>query len=320
MPHIETKLNLFHFNARSIVRKWSEITAQRDSLNFKFDVCCICETWLSIDIVDRYCYHDYVNFSNCRDTLNEGGVLILCNPKLRSVKVAHKHALLSEAYNICAIKLHAAEPPVTVIAIYRAPWASVADTSNFFNELDKIVSKDVNIVLMGDFNMPGAETISTGISQCGNLKKLQAFMDNNLLTQINNMPSRKDNFLDLVFVCNWFAMSRISQQLTIRESDHFAQRVNLNVHLNANTLNDNSALRPDLISTIDYLQCSEILRTVNWSCAFHSCRDVDDFVSVFTFELDAAITKSTVLKTRTVRKRQCLPRYILKLTRKKNAE
>ena len=179
-----------------------------------------------------------------------------------------------------------------MIAIYRAPWASVTDTSNFFYELDEIVSKEVNIGLMGDFNMPGAETISTGISQCGNLKKLQAFMDNNLLTQINNMPSRKDNFLDLVFVSNRFAMSRVSQQLPIGKSDHFAQRVNLNVHLNvhlnANTSNDNLALRPDLISTIDYLQCSEILRTVNWSCAFHSCRDVDDFVSVFTSELDAA--------------------------------
>ena len=73
-------------------------------------------------------------------------------------------------------------PPITVIAIYRAQWVSVADTSNFSNELDEIVFREVNIVLMGDFNMPGAETISTGISQCGNLKKLQAFMDNNLLT------------------------------------------------------------------------------------------------------------------------------------------
>ena len=208
-------------------------------------MCCICETWFSVDIVDRYNYHDYVNFSNCRDTLKGGGVLILCNPKLRPAKVAHKHVLLSKAYNICAIKLRAAVPPITVIAIYRAPWVSVADTSNFFNELDEIVSKEVNIVLMGDFYMPGAETISTGISQCGNLKKLQAFMDNNLLTQINNMPSRKDNFLDLVFVSNRFAMNRVSQQLPIGGSDHFAQRVNLNVHLNANTSNDNLALRPD---------------------------------------------------------------------------
>ena len=47
---------------------------------------------------------------------------------------------------------------------------------------------------------------------------------------------------------------------------------------------------------------------------------MDDFVSVFTSELEAAITESTVLKTRTVRKRQCLPRYKLKLIRKKNAE
>ena len=77
------------------------------------------------------------------------------------------------------------------------------------------------------------------------------------------MPSRKNNFLELVFVSNCFAMSRVSQQLLIGESDHYAQRVNLNVHLNASTSNDNLALRPDLISTIDYLQCSEILRTVN---------------------------------------------------------
>ena len=47
MPHIETKLNLFHFNARSIVRKWSEMTAELDSFNFKFDIYYICETWLS---------------------------------------------------------------------------------------------------------------------------------------------------------------------------------------------------------------------------------------------------------------------------------
>ena len=238
MPHIETELNLLHFNARSIVRKCSEITAELDSLNFKFDMCCICETWLSVDIVDRHSYHYYVNFSSCRDTLYGGGVLILCNPKLRLAKVAHKNVLLSEAYNICAIKLHAAAPPITVIAIYRAPWASVAD-------------------------MPGAETVSKGISQCGNSKKLQAFMDNNLLTQINNMPSRKDNFLDLVFVSSRFAMSRVSQQLPIGYSDHFAQRVNLNVHVNANTSNDNSALIPDLVTTIDFLQCTEILRTVN---------------------------------------------------------
>ena len=53
MPHIETKLNLLHFNARSIVRKWREITTELGSLNFKFNMCCICEVWLPLDIVDR---------------------------------------------------------------------------------------------------------------------------------------------------------------------------------------------------------------------------------------------------------------------------
>ena len=43
-------------------------------------------------------------------------------------------------------------------------------------------------------------------------------------------------------------------------------------------------------------------------------------MAVFTSELAAAITESTVRKTRTVKKRQYLPRYRLKLIRKKNAE
>ena len=62
---------------------------------------------------------------------------------------------------------------------------------------------------------------------------------------------------------------------------------------------------------------SNSLSSVDWPSEFAGCFDV---VAIFMSQLEAAFVELIVLIQNTHKEKVCLPKHILKLTRKKNAE
>ena len=75
-------LSLVHFNARSLSTSFSDIQDLLKSLNVKFDIIAISETWLSKDSSPLYMFNDYDAFHVVRDNRKGGGVVIYVNKKL----------------------------------------------------------------------------------------------------------------------------------------------------------------------------------------------------------------------------------------------
>jgi exonuclease III len=169
------------------------------------DVFCISETWAShSDDFARYTYKDYLVFGNCRPTKLGGGVMTLVNPMLRPVQCIC-HMPKSNVYNICAVKLLATKPCITIIAVYLPPNTRCADTTEMFCVLKSIVGQSSNFIVVGDFNIPidwtmidwSAPVLPTS---CTAETELTEFILGFDLRQLNTAPTRLTNTLDLVLV------------------------------------------------------------------------------------------------------------------------
>ena len=244
---------------------------------------------------------------------------MLVNPRLKpTLTSTHLVAPVNDSYNIVAVKLSAVEQLITVITAYRAPWASARDSKEFFADLDSLLSKTNNVLLVGDFNLPEAKGafISQPTSPLhlndGKISCLYALIDNHNLEQINCEPSREKAFLDLVLVSPSLIQSTVVQRPPVAGSDHMAQLIDLYVHT--------ESLSEDCKASMCYEQMAAYLTAVDWHLAFAGCKDVDDYAAVFSAELDAAYIESTVYTRHRRRKRDSLPKYILKLICKKNEE
>ena len=108
---------MLHFNARSIKAKWNEVEAELEQEEFA--VCCIGETWIADDSND-YNFRDYESFADNRHGMWAGGVPSFLKPELRPVLITNRQST-NNAYNIVAIKLLSAQPPVNIFTVYRAP-------------------------------------------------------------------------------------------------------------------------------------------------------------------------------------------------------
>ena len=247
--------------------------------------------------------------------MNGGGIIIFVKPNLKPILLANNHAA-NDAYNILAVKLLGTESPTCVVSVYRAPWAMAADSKALFCELEVLAFDVANVVYVGDFNIPEAEILLSSdniSSSSSNLGQLQSFIDYNNLILITKEPSRGKAFLDLAMVTPSLSSSTILQLPPFGGSDHQAQVISIPAR---------TAYQPQSVTTknTSFNKMLRLLSFIDWSATFSGCTDVDDYVAIFMSELDAAFTESTVVYQKKLRKRECLPKFILKLIRQKNAE
>jgi hypothetical protein len=80
---------------------------------------------------------------------------------------------VADAFNVCAVTIDNRRAGVTVIVVYRAPWATYDDTKSLFNQLDAIVSCCTErIIIAGDFNLPHIDWCATAPASSGHTKSL----------------------------------------------------------------------------------------------------------------------------------------------------
>ena len=85
-----------------------------------------------------------------------------------------------------------------ICSCYRPPNADRTWIENFENFLDDVCSHHSKIVLVGDFNFPRASWNSREISTCVHETKFIEILDDFFLEQINSVPTRENNVIDLL--------------------------------------------------------------------------------------------------------------------------
>ena len=167
----------------------------------KLAKCFNFETWISDDNSD-YNFRAYISFTDIWHGMRAKGVLLFVLPKLCPISITNRQSI-SNAYNIVAIKLLSAWPPVNSVTVFRASWASASSSKAFFVNLDRIFSTTTNGVLVGDFNIPEIDQFLCSKKRLfisSTLCHLQALIDYRNLIIINKKPTRGNAILDLEIV------------------------------------------------------------------------------------------------------------------------
>ena len=63
-----------------------------------------------------------------------------------------------------------------------------------------------------------------------------------------------------------------------------------------------------------------LLSSIDWSIAFVRCTDIDNFTAVFMRGLNSALAQSSSVFHKQYRKKESLPKHVIKLIQKKNVE
>ncbi len=148
-------LKLLHGNVRSLRNKFDNFVTFLTSINCKFDIIGVSETWLVDDIMELYGLPDYnIAYSNRADKRG-GGIAFYINNKLqfkeRDDLSINNNDLVSK---FIEINTHNNNKNIIIGLIYRSPNAHPDDYFHYFSELSSKLSACHNktIVLMGDFN------------------------------------------------------------------------------------------------------------------------------------------------------------------------
>ena len=188
-----------HFNARSVRNKFDEIKSEVIITRPTF--ICITETWLASKLESGpYSLLGYNSYHNYRNDKVGGSVAISISETLNALQVTNE-VTDCNSYNIYAVLLGSALCKLLLVAVYRSPRASYEDTKVLCNHLDRIALRHERIIIMGDFNLP---EMKWSVSNCGytdfNVEYLmrQFIVEHNFI-QIACEPTRRDNFLDLIF-------------------------------------------------------------------------------------------------------------------------
>ena len=150
-------LSLIHFNIRSIARNLSAADIFLSSLNVKFTIIALTETWLSPS--SAYCYSmpGYNMESKCRTNKVGGGVAILIQCGL-NYQIRNDLAIFCEILESIIIEIPKSEISTTsnviIGVIYRPPGGNIEKFNELFSGIIEKLKKEKKLIyLLGDFNL-----------------------------------------------------------------------------------------------------------------------------------------------------------------------
>ena len=184
---------------------------------------------------------------------------------------------------ICTIK----PSNIIIASIYRPQDTSTELFTKTLDTLQKYIersSTDNNhptIILMGDFNFPCIDWTDLSMKKgfprntTDSAKQLLTFMQNNLLAQVVDVPTRGDNILDLCSTNDEnLTLHVLSEQIKL--SDHNLVKINTKYHLSSTPRQTKSNFQKNTFRSLnlnkaDYESICEHLKTVNWDLLWQNC-------------------------------------------------
>ena len=144
-------LTLLNFNARSIMRQFDQIEDELALMHV--DIIFISETWLSSNLASLYCLNGYNAFHRCRGDRTDGGASIYIRNKLSAILLLGD-ITINNAFNVCVASIGQEKLNTLLLAVYKAPRASVNDVEAMCDVIDKLTYRFNIVIIAGDFNFP----------------------------------------------------------------------------------------------------------------------------------------------------------------------
>lgn len=276
---MNSNLKIFYQNVQSIKNKESDFISL--VCGNSFDIICLTETWLSSDtlnILDTPKALGWSCFTHCRDANNRGGgILILLNPRF-----IVSHEFISASHELLAISC--VKPLRFCIALlYMPPNIAAVDWDLLLDQCN-ISNSELPWIFLGDFNIPSWNKSSSP----NNL--LCSTMEHNL-TQIINFPTRRDNFLDLIFI-------RYIHASTVLRNDWFQSDhngVEFDIFMPLQPIDNTHRIVPDYFNT-NWLRLNHLISDLVETDKVLPCSptSIDFKISNLLSLVDSAIPKKKI--------------------------
>ena len=181
----EKDLNIIHLNIRSLNKNGNELVLYLESINRKFDIVCLSETWIKgLPVVDD-AFPSYLGFHSIRNSRNGGGCSIYVNKKLKS-SVITEFTVNEPFIETVFVKISLPNKILNVGCCYRPPNADMALFQNFIEDkVSLIASWSGDLVFGGDFNLDMLK-----INEDTNSENFYHAMNSYSLIPIISKPSR----------------------------------------------------------------------------------------------------------------------------------
>lgn len=284
-----------YFNARGLTNKLveleMEINANPDVLVFM-----ITETWLSEAVPNSlftFCQDFYIIRCD-RNVKQHGGVLLLVH---RSVSIMPVFDRCFDGFiEALCIKLTYKRKSFLVAVVYRSPLSTALTDVAFVEHMEN-ASMNLDVLMCGDFNLPGLYSNNREHHSATD-DLFQGMFDELGLVQMVTKPTRGENILDLVFTSSDFLVDGIQVLEPFSTSDH------CKVLFEFRAFECTEALPQKFrdFKNADYEQMESFLGTIDWSSLFEHVVSVNELWEIFTNIIDYAIFLYVPLRTRANKK------------------
>ena len=275
-----------------------------EHINDEIPVISICESWLKPHVSDAQIYiKNYQIIRQDREKRDCGGVVLYIH---NSLPITTSHYFDD---NICeAVVAYVKSIKTIFISIYRPPDTPIKNFEKliqFMQHHIKSISNDehLDIHIMGDFNLPEMPWNNSG-SEIKSLSKsgllLQNFMEENFLSQYVNVPTRKNNILDL-FLSNNINLVLQCKAVDTSLSDHRLIQVQTTHNIKSDYTYPKAPILQHTFRSLNFNkanfdQISEHLANINWNDLQSLC-SLEEFPELIRLTVLQVCMLYTPLKT-----------------------
>ena len=210
--------SVLHVNIRSINKNGDELLIYLESIDKKFDIICLSETWITgLPVVDDI-FPSYTSFHSIRKNKNGGGCAIYINKKFKA-SVISEHTINEPFIETVFTQISLPNKNLIVGCCYRPPNSAFDLFQNFIeNNVSSIASGPADLIFCGDFNLDMFK-----INEDSNSENFYQAMNSYSMIPIISRPSRVTDtsfsLIDNFFVSNLNSFT--SGMFSTHISDHY---------------------------------------------------------------------------------------------------
>ena len=148
-------LSVIHFNVRSLKNNFESLNTYLSSLNYKFDIIAISESWLcDNDVIDEYEIENYNMIHVNGNNKIGGGVALYIEKQYEFTQVHEMSYVINDLFEIVTFekKFNNAKN-IVVSCCYRTPGGSLQEFNDEINIFLEHYKTNKSYILCGDFNI-----------------------------------------------------------------------------------------------------------------------------------------------------------------------
>ena len=290
--NVSKNLSIIHLNCRSLVANFDTVCSFLQTLNCKFDIIALSETWFNENTCTEIFSLNGYNLYTCnRKNKRGGGVLLFVSNKYSCVNIVENMTLaIDNCLEIITVELELYKTKkVSIGCLYRAPNT---DIENFNLELYKYLKLVANktFYICGDYNLDLLK-VENNVDTDTFVNNLFSFGFYPIINKPSRITSHSATLIDNIF-SNDIKRSINSGLIITDISDHLPIFCISKLKTNEDESTDKFIIKKPVVNSETINTLNKELASVNWNDKVINIKNVnlayDNFLNIFKNKFSAS--------------------------------